>query len=66
MGNSNTEHSRKLRQKTATAYNKKNIKQINCFLNKKKDIDLIEAIEKIENKNGLIKELLREYFSKKT
>lgn len=46
-------------------YNKKNTKQINIRLNKKTDEDIILYLDKKENKQGYIKDLIRadiEYF----
>lgn len=45
-------------------YDKKNTKQLHVKLNKNTDADLIEALEAVESKQGLIKQLLREYFRK--
>ena len=40
-------------------YDKKNTKQIAIKLNKNTDADIIEYLDSIENKQGLIKELIR-------
>ena len=49
--NKNTEKSNR--------YNKKNTKQINIRLNKKTDEDIILKLERVGNKQGYIKELIR-------
>lgn len=46
-------------------YDKQNTKQLHIKLNKNTDADLIKALETVESMQGLIKQLLREYFSKK-
>ena len=40
-------------------YDKANTVQIKLKLNKKTDADIIEALESVSNKQGLIKELIR-------
>lgn len=46
-------------------YDKQNTKQLHIKLNKNTDADLIQALESVESMQGLIKQLLREYFRKK-
>lgn len=46
-------------------YDKQNTTSLHIKLNKKTDKDLIQALETVESKQGLIKQLLREYFRKK-
>ena len=46
-------------------YDKQNTTSLRIKLNKKTDADLIRAMETVESKQGLIKQLLREYFRKK-
>ena len=46
-------------------YDKHNTTSLHIKLNKKTDADLIHALEAVESKQGLIKQLLREYFRKK-
>lgn len=42
-------------------YDENNTKQIKLKLNLKTDADIIEALDKAPNKQGLIKQLIREY-----
>ena len=42
-------------------YNATNVKQIKLNLNKKTDADIISYLESIDNVQGLIKQLIREY-----
>ena len=52
-------------QKRAVAnYDKKNTIGIYLKLNKTTDADIIEMLEQAENKQGLIKQLLREHTKK--
>lgn len=46
-------------QRATNKYQKKTVKQINIKLNKKTDSDIIEILEKVENVQGFIKELIR-------
>lgn len=43
----------------AIKYNAKNVKQIKLNLNRKTDADIIEYLEKVDNTQGLIKDLIR-------
>ena len=43
----------------AIKYNAKNVKQIKLNLNRKTDADIIEYLEKVDNIQGLIKDLIR-------
>ena len=45
--------------KASMKYNETNVKQLKLALNKKTDADIIEHLEKIHNKQGYIKELIR-------
>lgn len=40
-------------------YNAKNVKQIKINLNRKTDADIISHLEKVDNVQGLIKDLIR-------
>lgn len=52
-------------QKRAVAnYDKKNTIGIYLKLNKTTDADIIEMLEQAENKQGFIKELLRDFMKK--
>lgn len=46
--------------KAQAKYDKANTVQITLKLNKKTDADIIEALESVSNKQGYIKELIRE------
>lgn len=46
-------------------YDKQNTISLHIKLNKRTDADLIHALETVEIKQGLIKQLLREYFRNK-
>lgn len=48
------------RSRASTKYNKTNVKQIKLNLNIKTDADIIEALEKVKNKQGFIKQLIRQ------
>lgn len=48
------------RSRASTKYNKNNVKQIKLNLNLKTDADIIEALEKVKNKQGFIKQLIRQ------
>lgn len=43
----------------AIKYNSKNVKQIKLNLNRKTDADIISHLEKVDNVQGLIKDLIR-------
>lgn len=43
---------------------KKNCKQIKLQLNKEKDKDIIEWLEKLDNVNGTLKKIIREKMGK--
>ena len=45
--------------KASMKYNEANVKQFKIALNKKTDADIIEHLDKIRNKQGYIKELIR-------
>lgn len=42
-------------------YNAKNVKQIKINLNRKTDADIIDYLEKADNVQGLIKDLIRKH-----
>ena len=46
--------------KASMKYNAKNVKQIKINLNKKTDADIIDYLEKADNVQGLIKDLIRQ------
>lgn len=46
-------------------YDKQNTVSLHIKLNKKTDADLIQELETVESKQGLIKQLLREHFRNK-
>ena len=48
------------RSRASTKYNKTNVKQIKLNLNLKTDADIIEALDKVKNKQGFIKQLIRQ------
>lgn len=50
---------KKQRVKASIKYNAKNVKQIKINLNKKTDADIIEYLDKADNVQGLIKDLIR-------
>lgn len=51
-------------EKRASAnYDKKNTKQLMLKLNKKTDADILEYLDTVSNKQGLIKELLRKHMT---
>lgn len=52
------------RSKASTKYNAKNVKQIKLNLNKKTDADIIEVLESVGNKQGYIKDLIRQDMKK--
>jgi len=45
--------------KASIKYNAKNVKQVKINLNRKTDADIIEYLEKADNVQGLIKDLIR-------
>lgn len=45
-------------------YQKENISRVVLKLNKKTDADLLEWIETLDNKQGTIKEILRQHINK--
>lgn len=45
--------------KASMKYNQANVKQFKLNLNKKTDADIIEVLESKENKQGYIKDLIR-------
>lgn len=51
--------------KASMKYNEKNVKQMKLALNKKTDVDIIEHLDKIRNKQGYIKELIRRDMDKR-
>lgn len=51
--------------KASMKYNEKNVKQMKLALNKKTDADIIEHLDKIRNKQGYIKELIRRDMDKR-
>ena len=46
--------------KASIKYNKANVKQVKINLNRKTDADIIEYLEKADNIQGLIKDLIRQ------
>lgn len=51
---------RKSTLEAISRYQKANVIQINIRLNKKTDADIIIALETVNNKQGFIKELIRD------
>lgn len=45
-------------------YQKENVKQIKFTLNKIHDLDIIEYLDGIQNKNGYLKDLIRQDMKK--
>lgn len=45
--------------KASMKYNAKNVKQVKLSLNKKTDADIIEILDKCDNVQGYIKNLIR-------
>ena len=45
--------------KASMKYNKENVKQVKLSLNKKTDADIIDILDKCENVQGYIKNLIR-------
>lgn len=54
------EQKRQEHVKAVMKYNAKNVKQVKLNLNKKTDADIIEYLEKADNVQGLIKDLIRQ------
>ena len=54
------EKKRQAHVKAAMKYNAKNVKQIKINLNRKTDADIIEYLDKADNVQGLIKDLIRQ------
>lgn len=46
--------------KASIKYNAENVVRVRMALNKKTDADIIEHLEKVGNKQGYIKELIRQ------
>jgi len=46
--------------KASIKYNAKNVKQIKINLNRKTDADIIDYLEKADNVQGLLKDLIRQ------
>ena len=53
------------KNKYDTKYHAQNTIRFNLALSKKYDADIIKYLEKLENKNGKIKELIREEIRRK-
>lgn len=51
-------------RKAITKYDKQNTKQINLKLNKITDKEILDYLDRVENKQGIIKEVLKEYIEK--
>lgn len=51
-------------RKAISKYDKNNTKQFNLKLNKKTDKDILDCLEQVKNKQGFIKEALRDYIAK--
>ena len=51
--------------RASVKYNKENTVQISLKLNRSTDADLIDSLNKIANKQGYIKELIRRDIAKK-
>lgn len=51
--------------RASVKYNKENTVQISLKLNRSTDADLIESLNRIANKQGYIKELIRRDIAKK-
>ena len=54
------ESTRQARVKASIKYNQNNVKQIKLNLNKKTDADIIELLERTDNVQGYIKQLIRQ------
>ena len=57
------ENKRQAHVKAAIKYNAKNVKQIKINLNRKTDADIIDYLDKADNVQGLIKDLIRQDMS---
>ena len=55
------EKQKKAHSKATTKYNQSNVKQVKLNLNRKTDADIIEFLEKQNNTQGLIKQLIRNH-----
>lgn len=53
------EKKRQAHVQAAMKYNAKNVKQIKINLNRKTDADIIDYLDKADNVQGLIKDLIR-------
>ena len=51
--------------RASVKYNKENTVQISLKLNRSTDADLIESLNRVKNKQGYIKELIRRDIAKK-
>lgn len=51
-------------RKAISKYDKNNTKQFNLKLNKKTDKDILDCLKQVKNKQGFIKEALRDYIKK--
>lgn len=51
------------RSKASNKYNAANVKQIKINLNKKYDADIIAVMESVQNKQGFLKELIRDWIA---
>ena len=58
------ESTRQARVKASIKYNQNNVKQIKLNLNKKTDADIIEHLDRTENAQGYIKQLIRQDMQK--
>lgn len=54
------ESTRQARVKASIKYNQNNVKQIKLNLNKKTDADIIKHLDRTENVQGYIKQLIRQ------
>ena len=61
MANKSTES----QVRSSIKYNKENTVQISLKLNRSTDADLIESLNRVANKQGYIKELIRRDIAKK-
>ena len=52
------------KQKYDLAYQKDNIKQVKFTLNKNTDQDIIKKLDTVQNKNGYLKDLIRQDIKK--
>lgn len=58
-----SESTKAARVRASLKYNTANTKQIKISLNKKTDADIIEFLDKTENVQGLLKDLIRKRIS---